>query len=368
MRVLLRSTLTTAIAAAGVSALVIAPLAPPEAPSPPTTTYDVRLAAAAPPPAALIEAFLRNQVLYCSLICTAAIQGVETVPIAVLEAPAAFVGALRTTGSLVQSIGVAAATVTQPANASAEGIFNNDVFRVVPKAFNALDVAVVAVLNIPAESLGPGGVIGAINTARSQVLDALTLPLPPPVQHTAMPQGIVQVAAVSAIDVTTAIAFQAGELLLLGVVETANSAATTLAQTGNVGAAVAAGAATARGVVATAGGIVTQAVDTAATNIRNTLPHPMAASTAAASGGAQKSAPAPLSTAGTLVAITGGGATTNAPTAIPKTVSAALHTPAHPDGGVANAANSTVANRTGQQQHKPVGVGAGTKSVGAAKK
>ena len=95
------------------------------------------------------------------------------------------------------------------------------------------------------------------------------------------PQHLPQVAAVEAINGGSAVAFQAGELLLLGVVQAANSAATTLGNTGDVGAAVAAGAATATGVVTTAGGVVTKAVDTAAKNIAGSLHEPLTPTKAA---------------------------------------------------------------------------------------
>jgi hypothetical protein len=79
---------------------------------------------------------------------------------------------------------------------------------------------------------------------------------PPPFGIVPNPQGPIEVAAVKALNVGFAVAFQAGELLLLGVVQTANSVATNLAATGDIGSALAAGVGTAQGVVNAALGIV----------------------------------------------------------------------------------------------------------------
>ncbi len=75
-------------------------------------------------------------------------------------------------------------------------------------------------------------------------------------------------ATVEAINVASAVAFQAGETLLLGVVQTANAAATTLASTGNVRAALSAGMTQARSVFTEVRGQVSTAVNTAVTNIK----------------------------------------------------------------------------------------------------
>jgi hypothetical protein len=80
--------------------------------------------------------------------------------------------------------------------------------------------------------------------------------------------------AVSAVDVTTAVAFQAGELLLAGVVQIPNAAAQELAQSGDPAAALAAGATRAGQVIGSASAPVVSAVNTAVTNIRNSLANP----------------------------------------------------------------------------------------------
>lgn len=90
---------------------------------------------------------------------------------------------------------------------------------------------------------------------------------------------MVQVAAVESLNVAWAVLFQASELVLLGVVQTADAAAQELAQSGDVGAAVAAGAEKARDVVNESGGLVVDAVETAATNVRDSLDDPFPSST-----------------------------------------------------------------------------------------
>lgn len=138
--------IASVIAAVAVAAATVTPSLDSE---PPVRVHDVRLAAAtAPPLGAIPLAFIRNQFQYCSLICPYVIQGAVTVPVGAALSPVRFVGALTTTGSLAKALGTAAASVTGPANAALTPIIENDVYRVVPKAFNALEVTVVEVINV----------------------------------------------------------------------------------------------------------------------------------------------------------------------------------------------------------------------------
>ena len=237
---------------------------------------------AAPALGAIPLAFIRNQFQYCSLICPFAVQGAITVPIAAAPAPAAFLGSLASTGSPLKAIGAAAASVAGPANAAVTPLINNDVFLVVPKAFHALDVAIVEAFNVGAAVFTPGEFIQAVQNGRANILDALNQPVGPPTTPTGA-TNILQVVAVEAVNVTTAVAFQAGELLLAGVVQIADATAQELARSGDPAAALAAGAAQTRQVVTTAIAPVVTAVNTAVTNIRNSLadPFPAAAKTTA---------------------------------------------------------------------------------------
>ncbi|AGB24394.1 hypothetical protein Mycsm_04141 [Mycobacterium sp. JS623] len=250
---------------------------PPQPHAPPTVSREVALTAA-PGLGAIPLAFIRNQFQYCSLICPHAVEGAITVPLAAAQVPSTFLGALVSTGSPLQALGAAAASVTGPANAAVTPLINNDVFLVVPKAFHALDVAVVAATNVGAAVLTPGEFLQAVQTGRTNILNALNQPVGTPTTPTGA-RNIVQVVAVSAIDVTTAVAFQAGELVLSGAVQIADASAQALARSGNPAAALAAGAAEARQVAATAGAPVVSAVDTAVTNIRNSLHDPFPATT-----------------------------------------------------------------------------------------
>jgi hypothetical protein len=279
MRGRIRSGLVTTIATVGIGALVVAPLAPPPA-APATEVHEVRLAAAtAPPLGAIPLAFIKNQFQYCSVICPHVVQGAVTVPIATVLTPVTFLGSLQTTGSLLRSVGAAAASVTGAANTAATPIIANDVYRVVPKAFNNLEVAVVEVINVGAAVFQPGEFLQTVNTARERILAALNQPLPPPAPTETGAETLPQVLAVEAIKVFSAVAFQAGELVLLGLVQTADAAAQELAQSGDPGAALAAGAAQASETVATAGGIVKDAVDTAVTNVSASFNDPFPSAT-----------------------------------------------------------------------------------------
>jgi hypothetical protein len=279
----LRSSVVVGVAMIGIGALAAAPMAPPEPPAPPTVSREMQLTAT-PALGAIPLAFIRNQFQYCSLICPHAVEGAITVPLGAAQAPATFLGTLTSTGSPLKAFGAAAASVTGPANAAVTPLINNDVFLVVPKAFHALDVAVVEALNVGAAALTPGAFLQAVQTGRANILNALNQPVGTPTTPTGA-SNIVQVVAVEAINVTTAVAFQAGELLLSGAVQIADASAQELAKSGNPAAALTAGAAEARQIAATASAPVVSAVNTALTNIRNSVhdPFPAAAKTTAPS-------------------------------------------------------------------------------------
>lgn len=278
MRAHVPSSVIAGIAIAGIGALAAAPMAPPPEPhAPPTVVRDVRLTAA-PALGAIPLAFIRNQFQYCSLICTFALQGAITVPTGAAAAPATFLGSLASTGNVFKAIGSAAASVTGPADDAVTPLINNDVFLVVPKAFHALDVAIVEAFNVGGSVFTPGEFIQAVQNGRTNILGALNQPVGPPTTPTGA-TNILQVVSVEAVNVTTAVAFQAGELLLAGVVQVADAAAQELAQSGDPAAAVAAGANRAGQVVNAASAPVVSAVNTAVTNIRNSLADPFPSTT-----------------------------------------------------------------------------------------
>lgn len=281
MRSHIRSSVTAGLAMIGISALTIAPIAPTAPPpgphAPPTVSRGVQLTAA-PALGAIPLAFIRNQFQYCSLICPFAVQGAVTVPIATVATPVTFVDSLVSTGSPLKAIGAAAASVTGAANAAVTPLINNDVFLVVPKAFHALDVAVVEAINVGAAVFTPGQFVDVLQNGRTNILNALNQPVGTPTTPTGA-RNIVQVVAVEAINVVTAVAFQAGELLLAGVVQTADAAAQELARSGDPVAALAAGATQAGEVIREASAPVVAAVNTAVTNISNSLRDPFPAAT-----------------------------------------------------------------------------------------
>lgn len=254
--------------------MVVAP--PPELDLPRIVHAPIELTAS-PALGALPLAFLRNQAQYCSVICPFIVQGLVTVPVGAALSPVAFLDSLGTTGSLTRAIGAAAASVTGPANAAAEGIILNDVDRVVPKAFNSLEIAVVQLLRVGAALADPATLPDAIDTARQTILDGLNQPLPGPGVPVPTETGartLPEVVAVEAIKVAAAVAFQAGELVLLGVVQTADAAAQELARSGDPVRALSAAVEQAGDVLQTASKIITDSVQTAATNIHNALGAP----------------------------------------------------------------------------------------------
>ena len=271
MRAHTHSSVVAGLCVAGTLAAAVL-VSPPQVQPPPTVAHRVQLAAS-PALGAIPLAFIRNQFQYCSLICPYAVQGAITVPIAAVQVPTTFLGSLASTGSPLRAIGAAAASVTGPANAAVTPLINNDVFLVVPKAFHALDVAVVEAINVGAAVLTPGQFLQVVQNGRTNILGALNQPVGPPTTPTGA-RNILQVVAVETINVATAVAFQAGELLLAGIVQTADAAAQELARSGDPAAALAAGVEQARRTVNEASDLVVTAVDTALTNIRTSLNDP----------------------------------------------------------------------------------------------
>jgi hypothetical protein len=269
-----RTRFLSSTAATAIVALSIVPLTPPvEARIATVTAPDIELAAA--PIGAIPLAFLRNQLTFCSLICPFIVQGAVTVPIGVAEAPATFLQTLLQTGNLAGALGAAASAVTIPADAAAEGIIGNDLNLVLPKAQNTLEVAAVQLMDVMSGQTTPGA-------ARDKILQALNQPPGMPTIPVGA-HGLLQVATVEAINVASAVAFQAGETLLLGVVQSANATATTLATTHDVRAAIAAGMTSARSTLNLARNQVTTAVNTAITNISAAAGQPVSAAAKPAS-------------------------------------------------------------------------------------
>lgn len=108
---------------------------------------------------------------------------------------------------------------------------------------------------------GPAEIPGAVATARNRFFTALNQPLGSPTLPTGAMSPL-QIAAVRAIEIGSAVAFQAGELLLLGAVRAANTAATTLSRTGSVPATIAATGASIASTVTAAATAIRTAVTT----------------------------------------------------------------------------------------------------------
>ena len=216
----------TGIAIVGIAAMAATPLAPAiHAQSPPSVSHDVRLTAAEVPPGGLITSFLGNQVIYCSIICPLLIQTGVTPVVTTLQTPVTFVTALQQSGDLLKAIGATAASVTGPTNAAATAAIVADGTLVAPRALNAFEVGVVGLLNVvPAAAGGLPGIATAIQTARQDTFDALNAPIVANPEPTVMPQGVVQVAVVGALNVGGAIIFTGLNDILSGAFQTPDAA------------------------------------------------------------------------------------------------------------------------------------------------
>jgi hypothetical protein len=259
----------TGIALVGIGAMTAASVAPvTQSQSPPTVAQDVRLAAATVPPGGLLTSFLGNQVVYCSIICPLLVQTAVTPVVATLQTPGTFLTALQA-GDLLKAIGAAAASVTGPTNAAAAAAILADGSIPAPRALNAFEVAVVGLLNvIPATANGLPGIAAAIQTARQDTFDALTLPVVANQPPTVVPHGAVQVAVVSALNVVGAIIFPGFNQILSGAFEVPDAIAQELAATGDPVRALAAGVNAAVAAVTAAGAVVADSVATAVSDIR----------------------------------------------------------------------------------------------------
>jgi hypothetical protein len=259
----------TGIALMGIGAITAASVTPVTQPqSPSTVTQDVRLAATTVPPGGLVTSFLGNQVVYCSIICPLLVQTAVTPVVATLQTPGTFLTALQA-GDLLKAIGAAAASVTGPTNAAAAAAILADGSIPAPRALNAFEVAVVGLLNvIPAAAGGLPGIAAAIQTARQDTFDALTLPVVPNQPSTVMPRGVLQVAVVSALNVVGAIIFPGFNHILSGAFQVPDAVAQELAATGDPVRALAAGVNAATAAVTAAGAVVADSVATAVSDIR----------------------------------------------------------------------------------------------------
>lgn len=272
----LHAGVASGIAVVGIAAMAAAPVAPVmHAQAQRAVAQDVRLAAATVPLGGLVTSFLGNQVIYCSLICPLLVQTGVTPFVTTLATPGTFLTALQS-GNPLQAIGVTAASVTGPTNAAAEQAILVDSEIPAQRALNAFEVGVVGLLNvIPAAAGGPPGILAAIQTARQDTFTALNAPVVPNPPPTVMPQGVVEVAVVSAINVGAAVIFPAFNDFLSGAFETPNAVAQELAATGNPVQAVAAGVNAAGARATAAVTVVAGSVVTAISNIRAAAGQPL---------------------------------------------------------------------------------------------
>jgi hypothetical protein len=240
-----RSSVHAGFALAAAGALVIASAAlPTETRALPTVSSDVRLAAAAstsvtPPPGALITQFLANQLENCSLICPFIVQLAIEPATRFAIIPLTFAAELQAGQPLLKAIALTDATVSGAANAALTGIITNDLGLVLPRAQNALEVAVIGLIDIGTTGVTqPGNLLQAIDAARTNFLAGLQQPpgtMPPPAVHNAL-----EAAAVRTIEVVSALTFQAPERLLLGITQAADAFFSTVGTTGDIGSGLAA--------------------------------------------------------------------------------------------------------------------------------
>ena len=346
----LSARLPTALAASVVAVAVIAPSAPvPQAAgpsSPPTVSREIRLAATVPP-GGLITSFVKNQGIYCSLICPLLAQTVTTGITTTLQEPGVFLAALPANGPL-KALGIAAASMTGPTAAAMDKAIEVDAAIPAQRALNAFEVGVVGLLNIPPAIFGgPGAVLAAFQDFRQQTFDALNAPVVPNPAPTVMPRGVLQVAVIGAINVVAAVIFPGFNFFLAGAFHVPDAVARELAKSGNPLRAAVAGIQTAVGVVNNAATVVANTIVTEVNKVRAAAMQPGAF--------APLAAPKPVTTAAAV-----GPAL---PTSTAKPTKPALSTPkdgvdkptppSHPRGLVQNPLSGLVNGLTKVLPPKP---------------
>ena len=159
--------------------------------------------------------------------------------------------------------------MTGPTNAAATAAIVADGTKVAPRALNAFETGVVGLLDIvPAAAGGLPGIAAAIQAARQDTFTALNLPIVANPAPTVMPHGVVEVAAVGALNVGGAIIFNGFNDILFGAFATPDAVAQELAATGDPVRAAAAGVTAAAGAVSAAGTVVAESVVTAVNEVR----------------------------------------------------------------------------------------------------
>lgn len=273
----LSARLPTALAAAAVAMAVIAPAPPaPSASghaSPPAVTREIRLAATVPP-GGLITSFVKNQGIYCSIICPLLAQTVTTGVTTTLQEPGVFLAALSANGPL-KALGIAAESMTGPTAAAMDKAIDADAAIPAKRALNAFEVGVVGLLNIPPAIVGgPGAVLNAFQQFRQQTYDALNAPVVRNPEPTVMPRGVLQVAVIGVINVVAAVIFPGFNFFLAGAFHVPDAVARELANSGNPLRAFMAGVRTAGGVVTNAANVVANAIVTEANKVRTAAMQP----------------------------------------------------------------------------------------------
>lgn len=313
------------LAAAAVALVVVAPLTPvtPAAEhSAPAVSRDIRLAATVPP-GGLITSFVKNQGIYCSLICPLLAQTVTTGITTTLQEPGVFLAALPANGPL-KALGIAGASMTGPTAAAMDKAIDVDAAIPAKRALNAFEVGVVGLLNIPPAILGgPGAVLAAFQDFRQQTFDALNAPVVRDPEPTVQPRGVFQVAVIGVINVVAAVIFPGFNFFLAGAFHVPDAVAQELAKTGNPLRAFMAGVQTAVGVVNNAGNVVAKAIVAEANKVRAAAMQPGAFAPLAASKPATTSAVTPAVTV------------TQPPPKKPKTASPSLGQLPNPLAGLA---------------------------------
>ena len=111
------------------------------------------------------------------MICPFIVQGVVQVPVLCAILPLTLAGELQQGVPFIQGALLSDATVSGALNDAVTHIIDNDLNLVLPRAQNALEVAVVGLIDLATTTAAnPTGFVQALNDFRATALDGLMQP------------------------------------------------------------------------------------------------------------------------------------------------------------------------------------------------
>ena len=211
VRAYVRSSVIASLAMIGIGALVIAPVAPPPQPHAPSTVSR-EVSGGCPALGAIPLAFIRNHPQYCAHSACSPCRALITVPIAAVQTPATFLGSLASTGQSPQGDRRRRGVGHRPGECRRRHRLHQQ--RRVPRGAEGISRSTSRLSRCSTPRPGrpaPGEFFKQCRTASGPTFSMTNQPVGPPTTPGRAPRTSCRFSPSSAINVTTAVAFQAGE-------------------------------------------------------------------------------------------------------------------------------------------------------------